>query len=456
MAELRPIIETTLTKIGLSPALIVEHHTKKENKADFDRFKSKDSPHRIALLVDRGVEGWNVPALFACALARQLKSSNNFVLQAASRCLRQVAGNDTKARIYLSLENKNVLDRQLQETYGETFAGLFGGESRSKQTIISLRKVDLPPLVVQKTVRTVQPIPKENEPIHLTHPTIGMDKGKVIAFTPSEGGKLLAAKEVAELYNMDSFDLYATAQDLARTYRLEAFELLSELRRIYPEETSPVSHYAELAKQIERQTSQYETVEEKVEVALALVKKEGFDKSMDAKGNETYTAEISYPIDREHLLIQYEAWQKQAGKFGFHYSPYNFDSKPELNFFETLLQSLNQEPSDVEDIYFTGALTDAKKTDFFIEYRGMDGRMHNYTPDFVIRRKDGKCLIVEIKREKERTDDIDGEHGKKAMETRKWVDLNPDKLKYQMIFVKGDAVGSDDTLLAKEFLDESR
>jgi hypothetical protein len=110
----------------------------------------------------------------------------------------------------------------------------------------------------------------------------------------------------------------------------------------------------------------------------------------------------------------------------------------------------------VEDIYFTGALTDAKKTDFFIEYRGMDGRMHNYTPDFVIRRKDGKCLIVEIKREKERTDDIDGEHGKKAMETRKWVDLNPDKLKYQMIFVKGDAVGSDDTLLAKEFLDESR
>ena len=126
VAELRPIIETTLTKIGLSPTLILEHHTKKENKADFDRFKTKDSPHRIALLVDRGVEGWNVPALFACALARQLKSSNNFVLQAASRCLRQVAGNNAKARIYLSLENKNVLDRQLQETYGESFAGLLG------------------------------------------------------------------------------------------------------------------------------------------------------------------------------------------------------------------------------------------------------------------------------------------------------------------------------------------
>ncbi len=45
----------------------------------------------------------------------------------------------------------------------------------------------------------------------------------------------------------------------------------------------------------------------------------------------------------------------------------------------------------------TGALTDPKKTDFYVEYRGEDGNWHRYTPDFVIRRKDGKCLIVEIK-----------------------------------------------------------
>lgn len=43
---------------------------------------------------------------------------------------------------------------------------------------------------------------------------------------------------------------------------------------------------------------------------------------------------------------------------------------------------LNQKPEDVEDIYFTGALTDTKKTNFFIEYRAIDGRMHNYTPDW--------------------------------------------------------------------------
>ena len=462
VAELRPIVETTLTRIGLSPALILEHHTKKESKADFDRFKSKDSPHRVALLVDRGVEGWNVPALFACALARQLRSSNNFVLQAASRCLRQVAGNDAKARIYLSIENRSVLDRQLQETYGETFAALLGGQSHNRQAIITLRKVDLPPLVVRKVVRSVRPVKAIHElPLRLERPTIGATRGTVTAYTPSETGKLLALKEVSELYDVDTFDLYTTAQDLARNYRLEAFDLLNELRRIYPEGALPAvgagvvpaSHYAELAKQIEGQTSQYETVEETVEVALAWVKKDGFEKITDAQGNETYTAEISYPIDREHLLIHYEEWQKQAGKFGFHYTPYNFDSNPEKNFFETLLEMLKQKPDEVEDIYFTGALTDSRKTDFFIEYRGNDGRMHNYTPDFIVRRKDGKCLIVEIKSERERGNEIDGENGAKAVATRKWEGLNPDKLKYEMIFAKGDAIEYDALKTAKEFLD---
>ena len=253
---------------------------------------------------------------------------------------------------------------------------------------------------------------------------------------------------------MDAFDLYTTAQDFARTYRLEAFELLGKLHKIYPDGQLPVSHYSQLAKQIEEQTSQYETIEETVEVALALVKKDGFEKGTDEQGDETYTAEISYPIDREHLLTHYKEWQKRAGAFGFHYTPYNFDSKPEQNFFENLLELLKLAPDEVDDVYFTGALTDTKKTDFFIEYRGVDGRMHNYTPDFIIRRRDGKCLIVEVKRERERDDAIDGENGAKALAVRKWEGLNPDKLKYQMIFTASDSISASDTLAAQSFVQE--
>jgi hypothetical protein len=154
------------------------------------------------------------------------------------------------------------------------------------------------------------------------------------------------------------------------------------------------------------------------------------------------------------LLIHYEAWQKQAGNFGFHYTPYNFDSNPEKNFFEILLEMLKQEPDEVEDIYFTGALTDTKKTDFFIEYRGVDKRMHNYTPDFVIRRKDGRCLIVEIKSERERLNEIDGEQGAKAIATRAWAGLNPDRLKYEMIFTSGDELDYGQLQAAQAFMED--
>ena len=101
-------------------------HTSKTGTDTLDAFNRLNDPrseHRVILLVNKGTEGWNCPSLFATALARQLSTSNNFVLQAASRCLRQVPGNDRSARIYLSADNRSMLDRQLQETYGETHRG---------------------------------------------------------------------------------------------------------------------------------------------------------------------------------------------------------------------------------------------------------------------------------------------------------------------------------------------
>jgi hypothetical protein len=118
LEELRPAIETKLAGLGLAPAICLRNtneSTKDEIEA-FNRLNDPASQHRVILLVNKGTEGWNCPSLFACALARRLKTSNNFVLQAASRCLRQVPGNKVKARIYLSVDNRAVLDRQLQET----------------------------------------------------------------------------------------------------------------------------------------------------------------------------------------------------------------------------------------------------------------------------------------------------------------------------------------------------
>lgn len=175
-----------------------------------------------------------------------------------------------------------------------------------------------------------------------------------------------------------------------------------------------------------------------------------------------YTADIVYPKDREHLLANWSEWKASAGRFGFHYDPYNFDSSPEISFFENFLAHLNLAAEEVEDIYFTGALTDPNKTDFFVEYKDDKGKWRRYTPDFIIRRKprrggkpgSGKVLIVEIKAERERAHPVDGESGRKAMALRKWEHLNPDRLKYRMIFTSTDTVTADQLQEAREFIEE--
>jgi len=224
-----------------------------------------------------------------------------------------------------------------------------------------------------------------------------------------------------------------------------------------------LGHIATLAEQIEAQNARYEVQEETVEVALALVKPEGFTKAIGSDGADVYTAEITYPIEREGLLAHWETWKQKAGEFGFHYDPYNFDSNPEKSFLDQILADLNLHPAEVQDIYFTGALTDPGKTDFYVEYLGEDQRWHRYTPDFIVRRKNGKCLIVEIKdarfkaaTEQDIANDAKGgaaltPEGRKAVALKKWERLNPDRLKYQIIFADGDTIPYDQMKAARAF-----
>lgn len=471
---LRPVIETKLAELGLSATLILEHHTRREDKDAFDRFRSRDSIHRVALLVDRGVEGWDVPALFACALARKLKSSNNFVLQAASRCLRQVPGNTKPARIYLSVDNRSILDRQLQETYGESISELNRAATRSTTATIRLRKLPIPPLVVRRVIRTVArqgtgagtftlSLPAvQDEPV-LTRTAYAVAEQKAsFSVLRQVGDSVEIAAPVA------TTDLYAAAGDLARTYRVSFWRVYDQLRGLYlgsPE--MPATHVPALAKQIEEQIRDYAVKEETIDVALALVKPEGFERTDEPDGTEVYTAEITFPVNRKHLLL---SWEEMRGQnpvdLGFHYTPYNFDSNPEKSFFELLLAHLNLQPGEVQDIYFTGALTSPEKTDFRVEYKGEDGRWHYYTPDFVIMRKDGRCLIVEVKNAQfeaatvadlergERGEAAVTVEGRKAMALRQWERLNPERLKYELVFAREETLTFDNTRGAREFLGE--
>ena len=86
------------------------------------------------MLIAKGVEGWNCPSLFACALIKEQTTSNNYVLQAATRCLRQTPGNRHSAKIFLDYGNARTLDKELQDNFGTDLDRLSAGE-RDKETV---------------------------------------------------------------------------------------------------------------------------------------------------------------------------------------------------------------------------------------------------------------------------------------------------------------------------------
>ena len=463
LEALRPAVDAALARVGQSPAVCLRNtsESRQEEVDAFNRLNDPAAPHRVILLVNKGTEGWNCPSLFACALARKLKTSNNFVLQAASRCLRQVPGNGRKARIYLSRENRAILDRQLQETYGETIADLDRAARELRSARLVLRKLDLPPVTLTRLVRTVVPLAAGAEPLRLERPAVEAPEPvltKAVLDIVERPGRRGLLQQVGEIVVVeaepDTVGRYEAAVALAGSCHADLWAVYDELGRLYPEgEDLPVAHLPELARQVAEQARRYAVREERIEWALALVRPEGFSKDRDEAGAEVYTAEITYPKDREHLLLRgREVKENQAG-FGFHYDPYNFDSNPERDFFEQVLHELNLHPGDVEDVYFTGGITDPAKTDFHVEYRGEDGRWHRYTPDFVIRKRGarpgaGRVLIVEVKDarfERETAEDearlARGEEprsreGRKAIALRRLERLNPDRLKYELLFVR--------------------
>jgi len=461
LQKFKPVLEKTLVELGLDPSIVLEVHSnsKPEIQDLFDnRINDPHLPYRVFLLVNKGTEGWNCPSLFATALARELKASNNFCLQAASRCLRQTSGNIHKAKIYLSQANVKILDSQLKETYGETLQELNLASPDLRKERLILRKTEIPPVLLKKKLLKV--IPCDNNidftKIDIQKPETKTGEYRKVIYDlkdiPDRKGVLITQKEEKLIVEEDFVDVYSFACELSSLYRLPLMIIYEKIKALYPDGEIPESHTIEIRKQLEEQLKNYTITEEEIELALALIKPQSFNKE-EKEGQIIYTTEIVYHKDKENLLLKYERFKEQNKgwyqlEFGFHYSPYNFDSNPEKDFFEQLLLMLNENPADVEDIYFTGAITDPNKTDFIFEYKGKDGRWHNYTPDFLIKKKNGKMLIVEIKAEPYR--DPEKEKAIKEIEG-----LNPDRLKYEILITDRDEIGFKNINKVKEKIYES-
>ena len=438
-------IQNALTEIGESHTQILIN-TQKSSQAEIDEFKrlnNPDSQKRIILLIGKGTEGWNCPSLFACALIKEQTTSSNFILQASTRCLRQVKGNTRTAKIFLDTKNSAILDKELQANFGTTLGELRTQDTETQEVALRIRKPDLPTLKIRQLVRRVVPLENAPKAIQLYKPTDVEEAPPAFRsiltpdFTQRSTSPLtaLGAQDEVEIANRTT-DCYTLARRLATNYHLSSMETLKNLKRLYPEGKVPSKHFHSLCKQIEEQQQNYEVIEEKITEHLALIRIHDDDGNLlfekdDAE--DCYVHKVRLRKSKVDLLLS-EADLDDNHDVSFHYVPYDFDSGPEQQFFKTILATLNQSVADVKVFLFTGSLTNTKKTDFHFEYKGTDNNYHRYFPDFVIVKNTGEFYIVEIKSESERGDPTVVAK-KKAVERLK--NLQPDApFEYKVIYTK--------------------
>lgn len=403
--KIKPFIEKEILQYGLDTNSVFEVNSEssEQDKDIFiNRINDKNLPYRIFLLVGMGKEGWNCPSLFACCLARNLGNSNNFVLQASTRCLRQIVGNTKSARIYLSQNNTSILEKQLQETYGEELQGLKNAKNKFIEKKITLIKYDdqLPQLKVKRKIKRY--IKKEENiySIVIHTPDLKKEPGKLIKYDLSKIKKgMLTEKEIIDITQQQKsyLSIYEVAQRLCSVYSLDYFKTFHQLQGIFTQGEVSVSEFQAIKEQIESQIDNYRVEEKEVDELLTIIKKDGFEEEINDEGVKVYTTTIL--VDREKLdsLLKDSKNYTNLNDLSFHYNPYKFDSKLEVKLFDFVLEQIKEKKENIKYFLFVGGITDKSKTDLIFEYRDKNGVLRNYTPDFLIIKKNGEIIFLETK-----------------------------------------------------------
>jgi type III restriction enzyme len=481
--ELRSTIDAALIEAGQGPTTCLVNTsdaelTTQDDIEAFDNLNDPTSPFRVVILVNKGTEGWNCPSLFACALIRRLKSANNFVLQAATRCLRQVPGNVMAARIYLSRDNLQILDHQLNEAFGKRLIDLERAVPTTRRLRILLRKTNLRPVRVRKSitrVKVARDVSKNNmaATLHLSRPRAQRKRVERTAHdlivSEQRSVVFVTSSEQMEIVSHVTLDSYTASVELTRRTAADVWAVYDAIKVAYGSDSVPRDDLDALATQVESQRSPIETVTEHYDADLAIVKPEGFTREVEGSGQFVYTTEIAYPRRAEELVLHLDVADATAESLSFHYTPYGFDSIPERSFFQELLAYLRVKPSDVELFLYTGALTDPRKTDFYVSYQDDKNAWHRYTPDFLVRLKQkpgeeadlASILMIEIKdsrfkatieRELRDLKAITTE-GRKALAARSWGAASDMKIRYELIFADGAEIRLRDMMGVIGFLE---
>lgn len=408
--ELKPAVERALLKHGISTSRILVNVgdsklTTNDDIREFNRLDTEGSDKQFILLVNKGREGWNCRSLFGVALFREPKSKI-FVLQATMRCLRAIGDAQHSGHVFLSDNNLNTLNDELQQNFRISVDEL-QNVAKDKERV-EIRVVTPPVKIklvrIRKQYQMREKLLAPGQPLGLDRTDTQswsalVEKYRLIE-TQQDG---LIAADVARASGSRTFDL--TSRRVKRPFSrmtlvaevsrylnrspLEIEELLDSTQEGTDELVAITNEfnellYDEIIPRLFRQLYDLDESQQTEEHEVDLIK-------VPTSGYYEMSAAKDKIVRMNDAQIQDEERTKS-----FHLDTYCFDSGSENWLFWDLLREQR-----VKKIYFTGMLTHGQ-SDFFIQYIDPESRtVRSYYPDFIFQREepDGslKYVIVEVK-----------------------------------------------------------
>lgn len=396
-SELRPAVEKALIKRGIPTDRILvnvgdEKITSNDDIRNFNQLDvlgTEGEKKQFILLVNKGREGWNCRSLFGVALFRK-PNSRIFVLQATMRCLRAIGDVQNIGNVYLSEENVQILDEELQQNFRVSISDIEKGGS-TKQ-LYQVRVKEPPQIIKLKRIRKQYHLKEKELSAGLDLEIEKADKEKYQLLHTQYQGITRRIHEYEEdltyLREKQEFTALTLVAEIARYLNkpcLEVEDVLDCTQQGISGILKAVNEYNELL---------YDWIVPRLFGLL-------FDITEETTPEEYEVELVKKPVDKDFYEVSGDPEKVVKAdqvnptdlvKKSFHLDTYCFDSVPEHNLFWCLLKD-----GRVKQIFFTGMLTHGQ-SEFFIQY--IDPESHtirSYYPDFLIQTDDGAYLIVEVK-----------------------------------------------------------
>lgn len=399
VTELRPAIERILDEVGLPATKVLlnvgdQKYTKDEdirNFNDLDVVGTQGNEKQFIILVNKGKEGWNCRSLFGVAMYRSPKSKV-FVLQATMRCLRNITNERQTASIFLSKENYDTLNDELNKNFNMEIKDIKNSAEDTKRP----RKVRVMPPPRKITLKRIWHeytlFKKEyNQPINFNIEDTDLSKYKSIMYENDSIARDSSVKEINidHLKENMHYSEYSLVGEVSRYMNISCLltsKIIKESVDGIELVLDAVNKYNEILCDI---------IIPKIFSTLfevnSKIKSEDKELTLLREPKEAGYYEFKASDD---LVItnQYQGFTSEQIAKSFHADTYCFDSNPEK---ECFVQYITSEK--VKEVYFTGMFT-ANQGDLSIQYYDPEsGRIRNYYPDFIARMQDGSYQLIEVK-----------------------------------------------------------